>query len=296
MNRRIDNAQLSIRGRSSTRSFDINNRGDAAGNGNIGVDIYPYVYDSKKGTLTDVAPIAGYADTSVVAISDKGTLAGSVLSLDGTTASGLILDKNGNATVFDHPDAVFETRARGINNRGQVAGYRDDPNDLFAPENGYIYDSKTGTFTDIVPSINTIAHGINSRGDVVGSSFFSGVIPRYPDPCGSSEFLVRRGWLREADGTVTFFIVNSSANTAARGGSDSGTIAVFYFDEAADSTFGLVVDLDGTQCQDITIASGDLVQLKGSTLTVVGGIKNSGEVVGSYDDGTTFVGYIARPK
>jgi hypothetical protein len=67
-------------------------------------------------------------------------------------------------------------------------------------------------------------------------------------------------------------------------------------DPGSGLTKGFVVDLDGSQCQDITIADADLLHFPGSILTVVGGIKNSGEVVGTYDDGLTFIGFIARPQ
>ena len=196
--------------------------------------------------------------------------------------------------MFDHPDAVSFTQARGVNNKGLVTGFRDDANDQFAAENGFIYDPKTGAFTDIVPSILTIAQGINSQGDVVGSAMFDGNFGA-PDPCGSSDPFVRRGWLRTKDGTVTYFNVNGGA-TSARGITDSGTIAGFVNDPGSGLTKGFVVELDGSQCQSFTIADADLLHFPGAVITFVGGIKNSGEVVGSYDDGTTSLAYIASPQ
>ena len=274
--------------------FGINNRGDVAGNGEVGSDVIPYVYDSKKGGFTNVTPVTGYIDTAVFGISDKGVLVGEVF--DGFVDSGLIIDKNGAFTVFDHPDAVSFTQARGVNNKGLVTGYHDSPNDLFAPENGFIYDPKTDTFTDIVPSLFTIAQGINSRGDVVGSAIFNDSFGA-PDPCGSSDLFVRRGWLRTMDGSVTYFSVNGGG-TSARGITDSGTIAGFVFDDDPDSDLvkSFVVELDGSQCQSFTIADADLLQFPGASATFVAGIKNSGEVVGSYDDGTTSIDFIARPQ
>ncbi len=280
-------------GSTSDQVFGINNRGDAVGNGTIAPDGIPYVYDTKKGGFTNVTPVAGFVDTAVLGISDKGVLVGSVF--DGSVDSGLIIDKNGASTVFDHPDAVSFTQARGVNNKGLVTGFHDSPSDQFAPENGFIYDPKTDTFTDIVPSIFTIAQGINSRGDVVGSAIFDGTFG-YPDPCGSSDRFVGRGWLRTANGTVTYFSVNGGA-TSARGITDSGTIAGFVNDPGSGLFKGFVVELDGSQCQSFTIADADLLHFPGSSGTFVGGIKNSGEVVGGYDDGTTTsIGYIARPQ
>ena len=272
--------------------FGINDRGDAVGNGDIAPDGIPYVYDTKKRRFTNVTPVAGFDRTSVLGISDNGVLVGSVD--DGLVVSGLIIDMNGASTVFNHPDAVSFTQARGVNNKGLVTGFRDDANDQFAAENGFIYDPKTGAFTDIVPSIFTIAQGINSRGDVVGSAIFDGNFGA-PDPCGSSDPFVRRGWLRTEDGSVTYFSVNGGA-TSARGITDSGTIAGFVNDPGSGLFKGFVVELDGSQCQSFSIADADLLHFPGSAGNFVGGIKNSGEVVGSYDDGTTSLGFIARPR
>ncbi|MFB3091461.1 MAG: hypothetical protein ACE1ZG_09015, partial [Gammaproteobacteria bacterium] len=116
-----------------------------------------------------------------------------------------------------------------------------------------------------------------------------------PDPCGSSDPFVRRGWLRTMDGTVTYFSVNGGA-TSARGINDSGTIAGFVNDPGSGLFKGFVVELDGSQCQSFTIADADLLHFPGAVLTVLEGIKNSGEVVGSYDDGSTEFGFIARPQ
>lgn len=272
--------------------FGINDRGDAVGNGSVAPDSIPFVYDTKKGGFTNVTPVAGYDRTAVAGISDKGVLVGSVF--DGSVDSGLIIDQNGASTVFNHPDAVLSTLARGVNNKGLVTGFRDDANDQFAPENGFIYDPKTDTFTDIVPSIFTLAQGINSRGDVVGSAIFDGNFGA-PDPCGSTDPFVRRGWLRTNDGTVTYFSVNGGA-TSARGINDSGTIAGFVNDPGSGLLKGFVVELDGSQCQAFTIADADLLQFPGADVTFAQGIKNSGEVVGTYDDGTTSFGFIARPQ
>jgi hypothetical protein len=277
--------------------FGINERGDAVGNGSIFPNGVAYVYDTKKGEFINVTPVVGFDQTAVLGISDNGTLVGSVTVLGADPSldkeSGLIIDQDGVSTVFDHPDALSFTQARGVNNAGLVTGFRDDPDDQFAPENGFIYDSRTDTFTDIVPSLFTLAQGINSRGDVVGSAVFFNA----DDPCPpSTGGTVRYGWLRTADGTVTYFDVNGD-RTSARGITDSGTIAGFVLDSASGSTKGFVAELDGSQCQSITIADEDLLQFPGADGTVVGGIKNSGEVVGTYDFGPgTGFGFIGRPQ
>ena len=273
-----------------TQVFGINNRGDVVGNGITDEGSFPFVYDAKKGTITDVAPIAGFDRTAILGISDSGVLVGSVLHDDLLTESGLILYKDGSATVFDHPDAVSFTQARGVNNDGLVTGFRDDLN---VPSVGFIYDPEIDTFTDLNPtSFFTIAQGINSQGEVVGSSNFFAV----DDPCvGLGNPFLRYGWLRATDGTVTYFEVNGS-HTSARGINDQGSIVGFVIDLNDGRFKGFKVELDGSQCQSITVADSDLIEVPGAERTVLQSIKNSGAIVGSYDDLTNTHGFIAMPQ
>ncbi len=278
-------------GADDTTAFGINDRGQVAGNGNTALDSFPFVYDSKKGTLTDVAPIAGFEFTAVLGISDSGVLVGSVFDDVLLKESGLIIHKDGSATVFDHPDAVSFTQARGVNNDGLVTGFRDSADDQFLPENGFIYDPETDTFTDIVPSIFTIAQGINSQGEVVGSSNFLAA----DDPCpGLGNPFLRYGWLRATDGTVTYFEVNGS-HTSARGISDQGAIVGFFIDLNDGKFKGFKVKLDGSPCQSLTVTGGDVLEIPGFDLFPQG-ITNSGVVAGIADDGINQHGFIARPE
>jgi hypothetical protein len=286
----------------------INQRGDVAGNGFVSPDDVPYVYDSKKRTFTPVTPVAGYDRTAVLGLADDGTLVGSVDDDGAAVRSGVIIDQKGTVTVFDHPDAaglgqvftVSYTQARGVNNKGLVTGFRGSAE---TPPQGFIYDAKTGTFTDIVPALFTLPQGINSRGDVVGGSTLVDA-----DPCtGDNAVSVARGWLRTRDGTVTYFDVNGWV-TRARAISDSGTIGGWAIDPVDpldpfdDVAKGFVVELDGSQCQSIAIDDADLLQFPGAADTFVQGIKNSGEVTGGYEeiDPVTgellLYGFIARPQ
>jgi hypothetical protein len=93
-----DFEQIDYPGTPDTQVFGINDRGDVAGNGFTALDSFPFVYDAKKGTFTDVAPIAGFDFTSVLGISDSGVLVGSVSNdPDGNSGSGLILYKDGSS-------------------------------------------------------------------------------------------------------------------------------------------------------------------------------------------------------
>ena len=85
------------------------------------------------------------------------------------TGHGYLLDK-GVFTATDHPDAVAETVATGINNRGQIVG---DYIDADGTEHGFLLHD--GVFTTIDhpdaasgPLTGTAAVGLNDRGQIVG--------------------------------------------------------------------------------------------------------------------------------
>ncbi len=279
-------------GAPNTQVFGINDRGDAVGNGFDNVGRYPFIYDTRKRTFADVAGVIGFDNIAILANSDAGILGGSVFDGFSGTESGLILDKQGNATIVQHPDAVFFTQVRGLNNRGLAVGFRDDADpQIFGV--GFIFDPKDGSFIDLIPSVQTIAQGINSRGDVAGSAIF---LPG-EDPCDTGfPGTTRYGWLRTTDGNITYFTVNGQ-RTSARGISDAGTIVGFTADPFTLETKGFVAELDGTQCQDVAIANEDLVVFPGSTTTFGAGINNSGVVSGSYVDDLGFLkGFVATPQ
>lgn len=272
-------------GTPDTQVFGINDRGDVVGNGN-GLNSFPFVYAAKKGTLTDVAWADG-DDTALLGISDSGILVGSVTIDEPFARSGLIRDKQGTYTVFSHPDAVSSTQARGVSNKGLVSGFHDTSTGDIA---SFIYDPKRDSFTDIVPSLFTLAHGMNSKGDVVGNAFFF----NEDDPCpGSPDFIVSYAWLRTANGSVSYFKINGEL-TRARGINDAGSI-VGFVDDAA-TTKGFKIELDGSPCQSFTIDSSDLLEFPGFDFLFPEGISNSGVIVGIVLDDTNSHGFIATPR
>jgi hypothetical protein len=282
-------------GATESQLTDLNERGDAVGLGLISPDIFPFVYGAKKGTFTSISSIAGYDRTLIFGIADNGVTVGSVTNFVTGWQSGLILDKNGNLTVFDHPDSIGFTQARGISNRGLVTGWAQVAagGNLSIRYVGFIYDPKDDSFIDIETSRLTIAKGINSRGDVVGSSLV-GDIFGVDDPCGNNAFIQRYAWLRTADGDITYFTVNG-ASTNARGISDPGTIVGWI--GSPSGVKGFVTEIDGTQCQDITIADEDLLEYPEAALTFGLGITNTGVIVGEYiDENEDSHGFIATPQ
>jgi hypothetical protein len=288
-------------GTPDTQVFGINEEGFAVGNGFDFVGVFPFIYDIKNNTFTDVANVAGYDYTSVIGISESGRLAGNVVL--GNTEFGLTRNLRGQDTVFSHPDAV-NTEARGINNQGLVSGIRDSAEDPDIPTFAFIYDPKKDSFTDFAESLTTIAHGISSQGDVVGSAFFfTGFGPE--DPCpglpGDPDFR-RYGWLRTADGSLTYFIVNGEF-TRARGINEQRQITGFIDDFSGGGAVqkGFVVDLDGAACQALTVAAEDLLEVPGSFRTNPEGITNSGNIIGiavveDVNGNLVSQGFVAMPR
>jgi uncharacterized membrane protein len=239
--------------------------------------------------------VAGYDRTSSIGISDSGRMAGNVIL--GRTKFGLARDLQSADVVFAHPDAIFLTEARGVNNRGLVSGMRDSDERPDVPAAGFIYDPKVDAFTDFAESVYTIAHGMNSQGDVVGSARFSASFgPEDPCPGLTVSGLTREyGWLRKADGSLTYFTVNSE-QTRARGINDRGQITGFLV--GATIQRGFVVELQGATCEAVTVPAEDLLEVPGFRWTSPEGITNSGDVVGVLFGGAPAAlhGFVARPK
>jgi hypothetical protein len=281
-----DYQQIGYPGQAQSSAWGINDSGDAVVHG-FDPDNIPFVYSAMDGTITDVAPAAGYLFTTLLAINDAGVMAGTVASLDDTTSSGVIRSKKGEYTVFDHPDALTNTSVRGINNKGLVTGTRDTVDNSIA---GFLYDPKTETFTDLVPSAFTIPHGINSKGVVVGDARFE------VDPCGGPNPVERYGWVRATDGSVVLFQVNGQ-RTVARGINDAGMIAGNTVDPVTFQLKGYVIKAPKTNCESISVDASELLQFPGSDITFPEGITNSGDIVGIFFDAAgNNHGFIATPQ
>jgi uncharacterized membrane protein len=279
--------QIGIPGQNSTQVFAINDSGDAVGNSFDPDSSIPFLYASMDGTLEEIMPAADYLATSVLGINDAGIIVGGVTNLDGISTSAFIRSKGGEYTVFSHPDAVSQTTARGVNNKGLVTGTRDTVDNTLA---GFLYDPKTRTFTDLVTSFFSIAHGINSRGVVVGDARF------LVDPCGGPDDFQRYGWVREKDGSIILFRVNGQS-TRPRGVNDAGMVAGSTIDPFTFQEKGFVIKAPESNCESVSVDPSELLQFPGSDITIPEGITNSGDIVGVFSDELfNFQGFIARPQ
>ncbi|MGB8328058.1 MAG: hypothetical protein WCE48_10820 [Steroidobacteraceae bacterium] len=271
----------------NTEFWGISDDGQIAAdaNGDIGVSLR---YGAATGRFTDVSP-PGYDITAALGVNESGAIAGYAFRLDsqnpnGFVEYGFIRSRRGAYTFISHPGAVSGTDFRGINEHGVVTGIYDTATDLV----GFIYDPARQTFTDLNVGSGTIAHGIDSRGDVVGSTFLAADKACAGCPAGIY------GWLRDSRGSVTYFRVNS-LDTRARGITESGRIAGFIGSFPNSKAF--VTKLRGRSgYQALTIVADDLLVVPGFD-TVAEGISDDGVVVGILREPTTSVthGFTATP-
>jgi hypothetical protein len=286
-------------GTTETQVFGINNHGMAVGpswfwDGETYWNT-AFKYDSKKQVFTSLPPPPLFDESTLMGIADSGVMAGSVYKWSNEPpepyAYGFTLSKDGKYRLFSHPGSIYFTESRAINEKGLVTGYCDnsDPN---TGTNGFIYDPKKGTFLDIVPSWQTIAQGINSHGDVVGSAAFpEGTACADASACPEGFY----GWLRSKDGTITYFRVNGS-DTRARGITASGLITGFVSMPDGGQA-GFITTLAGLPYESLTIAPEHLLRMPGMDVTPQSMTDDGRTLVGNVVDGNGLVhGFIATRR
>jgi uncharacterized membrane protein len=194
------------------------------------------------------------------------------------TGHGFLLDK-GIFTTIDHPDAVAETAALGINNRGQiVGGYVDVEGTI----RSFLLDD--GVFTpidhpDVGSGPGTIAFGLNDRGQIVGF---------YIDADGAVHgFLLDKGpGFRRAPGVFTTIdhpdaALGAAPFTAASGIDNRGRIVGAYAD-AEGRGHGFVLDKGRGARRDKGVFTPiDFPGARGAT--VAQAINDRGQIVGFYN-------------
>jgi hypothetical protein len=286
---KYDFQQIIYPGQTDTQLLAINERGDAVGEGlSEPASYFGFVYSTLRDTVTDIAPVADYEVTRVSGINDAGQIIGFVGDFSSTILRGFVRSKNAVDRVFSVPFASSWTIPRGINNQGLVTGYYRKADNT---RGGFLYDPNAETFTDLVPSLLTIAAGINSKGVIVGDAVFE------IDPCGGPYSFDRYGWVRRTDGSVVLFQVNGEL-TVARGINDSGMITGRTSDPVTGESKGFVIKAPTTNCESITVDSSELFQFPGASLTWPEGITNSGKIAGFFIDstGNRMGGFIATPQ
>jgi hypothetical protein len=247
-----------------TRPQSINSNGDIAGyteredHGTQGFVRF------RNGTYSIIEnPNGKPLSTTVIGINDSGLIAG---NYSGRSASAFFLSGD-TYTDFNVPGAIF-TYIASLNNAGDFTGRAFyHPGDFYQP-----YISVGGNVTSffiVQPEVTGVG-GMNNLNQVVG---------HYVDPPG-----VVHGYLRDADGTLTFPIDYPGAIwTDLLGINDKGWMVGYYLD-----TEGVYHGLFLNSPTRFVVF--DL----GSSITILTGINNQGKICGYYGHFGDLTGFVAR--
>jgi hypothetical protein len=237
-------------GADSARLFGINDAGKAVGIASEDQNgfFYSFEYDMKKGQYTVVSD-----EISVIGIANSGVMVGSADGICG------MIGQQGNFTTFFPPSNIPGSfcQARAVNPDGKISGFVvDELNGIWT---GFIYDSEYGTFEEFLPSLQTIAQGINSSGQNVGSVFL------FPEEAYPNSPPGRYAYLREADGSVKYFAINQSPPglSRARGITNNGLLSGFYLNPRTLEFTGYVTAVpDGQGFESIVLSGAEVVHLR----------------------------------
>jgi probable HAF family extracellular repeat protein len=144
---------IAVSGRSA--AYDINNRGEIAGNELFG---FPTLWNGTEAKTLATPGNRGYA----YAINNQGEVAGRLDLPDGSRAAIW------NGSKLTELDAVGTyNSARAINDRGQAAGSAGFPSGY---NHAVLWNGKAATDLGTLGGHSSFAYAINDRGQVVGSS------------------------------------------------------------------------------------------------------------------------------
>jgi probable HAF family extracellular repeat protein len=246
----------------------INSRGDIVG-----------VSDARgfllsHGQYTTLDDPNGVNGTIPQGINSRGDIVGVFIDAN-SNVHGFLLS-GGQYTTLDVPNAVY-TSPIGINARGQIAGNYFDAN--FNSHGFVLSDGQYTTIDDpngVSIAGGSAATGINSRGDIVGAF-------------GDADFNVH-GFLLSA-GQYTTFDVPNGMDTTPFGINDHGQIVGEYFGANFNSHGFLLSGGQYTTIDDPNTA-GSFPE------TFLGGISDSGKIVGGYFNTTNGFGhaFLATPS
>ena len=193
----------------NTEARAVNNSGRVTGfaYNDDGDNFLGFIYDPTNGSFTDL-PFVGSQQLIFQGINTSGQAVGSVALPDlGLYAGypfgiyGFLRNTNGAITVFQVNGVC--TRARGINDSGQIAGWTR-PCAPGAHVSGFVGTLVGPSFQTLnVPgATDTFAQGINNAGQIVGSAdsdgFIASLIATNKDQCTN-------GWQSLSRANGTFF-------------------------------------------------------------------------------------------
>jgi uncharacterized membrane protein len=274
-----------------TQLYGINERGWAVGIAQINSSstAVSFRYDIKRHRF---APLPDYSTgatsyTLADGINNFGTVFGGESQDGGATEFAFVL-KEGTFELLSRRGSSTFTEARAVNAHGLVSGYA--LNDSDGTYSGFIYDPVSNTWTDVLPSLVTIAQGLNDRDELVGNVFENaGIVCA---ACQAGPY----GFIRAPSGVVAIFTVNG-APTDARGITDDGTITGFVTIDNQYEVGFVIPAPKRAGFQTLTVPAKDFVRFPGATGTIPEGIADDGTLVGMYTDGSGAThGFIAAPR
>jgi hypothetical protein len=173
----------------------------------------------------------------------------------------------------------------GVNNHDVAVGYYENGSGRFR---GYTYSIKTGKFALVTepgaptggsaPSLS--AYGINNAGDVVGS---------YTTATGALE-----GFIKLAGGAFRTIAVGGAKETFAFGVNDSDTVVGGYLDDSTGvGIFHGFIWRPGANKTSIFKTAAD--DPSATAVSIIAGVNDENDVVGYYEDGHGFHGFLAYP-
>jgi uncharacterized membrane protein len=264
--------------------------------------------------------VPGATGTVALDINAAGDIVGSYVEAGRTR--GYLLDRSGQFHLIDVPGAVF-TRVAGISARGDIVGTYRLFTEQAGARHGFLWSA--GQFTTIDPpgAVFTNPLGINEWGDIVGR--FCLTTPCQPESAAVHGFLWSEGAFTTIDvpgamGTNAWKI--SARGDILGGYTDAGgrkrvfqlggrgfvTIDVPGVVETANDNGGVNpqrdivgVYCDTAPCRGASLDAHGFVLTKGvlTTIDVPGaittnafGINERGDIVGLYEDGTGFHGFV----
>jgi probable HAF family extracellular repeat protein len=167
--RRGDVQVLQSTAGSSTKALDLNTRGDVVGVS--GSDTKAAVLWPRKGGRVSLATLPGFTSGEAIAISESGSIAGVASGAAGLpNRARAVLWQPGGLAVQDLgvlPGGT-DSRARDVNNRGEVVGRATTPGGSRA----FVWTASTGmrdlnTLVSVPGLVMTDALSVNRRGDIV---------------------------------------------------------------------------------------------------------------------------------
>jgi probable HAF family extracellular repeat protein len=221
----------------------------------------------------------GSLQTQVTGINNAGLTVGFETDAAGNSAG--FVDNNGRFTLAVDPNApavngVLTENFGGVNDLGQVAGfYAADAN---GDDQGFVYDSKSGTFTDLNfndPGITSVtATDVNDKG------WISGFMTQNGSTMG---FIDENGKLLTLSGQTIAALAHAS-DVQVLGLNNVG-MAVGSYVVGNNNTEGFIYDMANGNLTTVVDPNAVKPSL-GNSMTVLNGINDLNQIVGFYQDST----------